>query len=78
MRLKENSDNWRASAIIKRDFKHDHADLKNTYKSHKNRRKWCRGKVGINHTIKWRKEVWLFSININVGQCTSCGKHMYR
>lgn len=78
MRLKERKDNWRSHAIVKRDFKHDHSDLSVIYSSHKNKSKWCKGKVGVKHNFQWHKETWLFGINMLVGECATCGKHMYR
>jgi hypothetical protein len=78
MTLKEDSYSWRSHALIKRDFKHDHSELPVTYRSHKNTRLWCKGKVGVRHHALWHKEVWLFDTTTHVGKCLGCGKHMYR
>ncbi len=78
MRLKEDNDGWRSHAIIKRDFRHDHADLRIAFRSHKNTNRWCRGKVGVSHEINWQKETWLLGITVYVGKCTICGKQKYK
>jgi len=78
MRLKERRDNWRASAVIKRDFKHDHSDPISRFRSHKETNKWCQGKKGIKHELSWRKETWLFGMVTYVGVCSKCNKRMYK
>jgi len=78
MTLKEDSSSWRSRALIKRDFKHDHGELQAIYRSHKNTRIWCRGKIGVQHHVLWHEEGWLFDTTMYVGKCLGCGKHMYR
>ena len=51
MRIRENSDSWRACGILKRDFKHDHSEPIAKFHSNKNTHKWCRGKVGVKHEV---------------------------
>ncbi len=53
MRIKEDSDSWRAGGILKRDFKHDHSEPAIKFHSSKDTRKLCRGKVGIKHRVIW-------------------------
>ena len=77
MRLKEDRSSWHSHAIKKRDFKHDHSDLPISFKSHKNTKKWCRGKVGLQHSVSWHTEIGFFGDNYKVGKCTNCGKHMF-
>jgi hypothetical protein len=78
MRLKENRDSWRARAIIKRDFKHDHNDLIIRFKSHKNTNKWCKGKTGIRHDVEWEKETTFLGYTYQTGRCVVCGKKIYK
>jgi hypothetical protein len=78
MRLKEDTTNWRAGSLLKRDFRHDHSESTQAYHSHKPTNKWCRGKVGMRHAMAWHKEKWLFGRTIYVGACDTCGKRMYR
>ncbi|HUC87708.1 MAG TPA: hypothetical protein VMR95_00985 [Candidatus Binatia bacterium] len=77
MRLKEDKSSWRANAIVKRDFRHDHNDLLLSVRSHKNTNKWCRGKVGITHSISWHRETGFFGGRYKLGKCVNCGKHMF-
>ena len=78
MRIKERKDNWRASAILKRDFRHDHGEFMPKFSHHKNTNKWCRDKIGIKHEVNWRKETWLFGMTMYVGRCINCHKKMYK
>lgn len=78
MRHKERIDNWRASAVIKRDFKHDHSEPVLSFRSHKETNKWCQGKKGLKHDLNWHKETWLFGIVAYVADCSKCNKNMYK
>jgi hypothetical protein len=78
MRLKEDNISWRVSAILKRDFRHDHSEGETKHRSHKPTNKWCRGKVGVRHAIIWSKKPWLFGVIMHTGRCSNCGKLMYR
>jgi len=76
MRIKENSDSWRASGILKRDFKHDHSEPIAKFRSSKNTHKWCRGKVGVKHDVIWRVEKGFFG-KYKTGKCLQCGRIMF-
>ena len=78
MRLKENYSNWRASAVEKRDFKHDHSEPVVIFRSTKPTNRWCRGKNGINHIMHWQDRTDLFEIPYQTGGCSNCGKTMFR
>jgi hypothetical protein len=77
MRLKEDRSSWHSHVIEKRDFRHDHTDLPLRFTSHKNTNKWCKGKVGIKHSVQWQKEIDFFGYNYKIGKCANCGKHMF-
>ena len=77
MRIKENSDSWRASGILKRDFKNDHSDPIARFHSRKNTLKWCRGKVGVKHDVVWRIEKGFFGHAYKTGKCLHCGRIMF-
>ena len=77
MIIKENSDSWRTSGILKRDFKHDHSEPITKFYSSKNTRKWCRGKVGVKHDVVWRAEEGFFGYKYKTGKCLHCGKIMF-
>jgi hypothetical protein len=78
MRLKEDNTSWNASSILKRDFRHDHSENKMLFRSHKNTKKWCRGKVGVEHVTAWHKHTWLFGEVMYVGKCKNCGKKFFK
>lgn len=79
MRLKEESDNWRASALKARDFRHTKAGpetVAGPKKTHKrDTRTWCKGKVGRSHTVKLRTNSYS---TFTTAYCTSCGMDEYR
>ncbi|GEM_PF-6221909 len=78
MRLKETTSNWRARAIIRRDFRHDPSELAVSFKSHKDTHSWCRGKVGVKHDLAWNLESDLFGNTYKIGKCSACRKVMFR
>lgn len=49
MRLKEDTSDWNASSVIRRDAKHGGAVKERPRRSHKDTVRWCRGVVGRNH-----------------------------
>ncbi len=77
MRIKEDSNSWRAGGILKRDFKHDHSEPIARFHSNKNTRKWCRGKVGVKHEVIWRVEQGVFGRVYKTGKCLHCGRVMF-
>lgn len=78
MRLKKDSSSWRASGIIKRDFKHDHSQpTRGHFHNSKDTRKWCKGKVGKLHNYQ-RALKWEFGTHkYYVDKCANCGKERY-
>lgn len=83
MRLKEDNTSWRSSAIVHRDNRHDHGERRVSLKGSKNKRKWCRGKVGRQHNlIRFLEDEFWFSWGYGhkkrIGaKCTDCGHVFY-
>ena len=77
MRVKENPGSWRAHAIKKRDFKHDHSEPVVKFRSSKNTNRWCRGKVGFEHDVNWQIEKDFFGHRYKTGRCSHCRKIMF-
>ena len=74
MRIKENSDSWRASSILRCGIKHDHSEISIMFHSSKDTRKWCSGKIGVKHKVIWRVEQGFFGDKYKTGNCLHCGK----
>lgn len=82
MRLKEVSNNWRASGVIHKDNRHDHSDGVQHLKNRRDKRKWCRGKRGVEHQIvryieKGFKELGWLCPDRMYGKCINCGRVFY-
>lgn len=77
MRLKENRNNWRAGAVIKRDFRHDVVEPKLSFRSKKPTNRWCRGKPGIQHNVAWENSKDWFGFSYRTGTCSLCGKNVF-
>lgn len=77
MRLKEDTDSWRASSIVKRDFKHGNYKIpeQNLYHSHKDKVRWCKGKVGHEHVL--HREVVGHHYRYTKVVCSNCRKEFY-
>jgi hypothetical protein len=85
MRIKETKDNWKASNIL-RKLATPPEQVK--HQSHKNTKKWCKGKVGVEHDYK-QGEVKTFEgqtypsgehkvfCRWRVDVCRTCGKQNY-
>lgn len=75
--LAEDKDSWRASGILRRDFRHTHGEPEvPRHRRHRSRnsRKWCRRKVGRAHGP-------LVHVTRNGGRsavdvCSTCGKQV--
>lgn len=78
MRLKEESNNWRASGIKKRDARHTHDEPAVKPKSKKNTNKWCKGKVGVLHDIVWQDVKSFLGYSWRSGSCLRCGKKFFK
>lgn len=74
-RLKKDHTGWRTSGLWTKYQKPNVGDdTFNTIKSkYKNTRKWCKGKVGVEHNYQLveRHEGWL---SFCQSKCVSCGK----
>lgn len=73
MKLSHDDSSWKASGIKRRDFRHTHDGPEvPRHQGKKNRRKWCRGKVGREHQlVRVRASRW-----IDNDVCTECGKQV--
>ena len=72
---------WKERAIKRRDERHTLGEEKTPpSKRKKNRKRWCKGKVGVNHTAVWQALVpnILFGQDWNKNRrefvCTKCKK----
>lgn len=72
-------DDWKARAIKRRDFRHTHDDPpeRNRRAGRRSRRKWCKGKPGVEHV--WEKQNYgakwgLGNHRYMIDRCTACGK----
>lgn len=58
MRIKKNKGSYSASGIIKRDSNQDKSyngsPTSSSKQRKKNKKKWCKGKVGKKHDLEWR------------------------
>lgn len=78
MRLKKDHNSYRASGIIKRDFKHDESQpIRENFHKKKNTRRWCKGKVGIEHDYKKAIKWQIGNHKYYVSKCIHCGKERY-
>lgn len=77
MRLKEDSNSWRAGGVIRRDARHDKGTgevpcHRRMYRP--SRTRWCRGKTGQEHRPVWvHPKNWAACL---VYTCQSCGKQL--
>lgn len=73
MRLKEDKKSWRVSAILKRDFKHDSSEPSRIrYRSKKDTKRWCRGKVGIEHDYRIKEKKKFLDWSWETHVCSKC------
>ena len=71
MKLSKDQDTLRASALIKRDRRHDKSEPPAAkVRSGKNRRRWCRGKQGVEHVAGRQKAKYGDHIET---VCINCG-----
>lgn len=90
MRLRQNKSNYRARGLIKRDAKHSHGppDAPRPTRAKKDRKRWCGGHEGREHTPKCmdyvvskgqaelqKKHPGIFG-DWKVLVCTTCGKEL--
>lgn len=55
MRLKEDKSSWRSKGILRRDARHvkDGPEIEKPKSKVKDTKRWCAGKVGKAHKLKW-------------------------
>ena len=81
MRISKDKDSWKASGVIRRDFRrsHDGPEVIRSRNKRKNLKRWCRGKEGKEHdfvVVPKRYEYSWFTSTKYV--CTVCGKLEWR
>jgi hypothetical protein len=69
---------WLQDAARRRDFRHS-ADGPEVlpYRSRKDTKRWCRGKVGVLHDYRWNRRRYSWRANDFVEEeiCRVCGRH---
>jgi hypothetical protein len=75
-RLSGDDDSWRASGLRKRyaDWEHEHRPPMK--KKGKNKKRWCKGKVGREHAYEAvpYKRAWMLSDAYLIDKCSKCGR----
>lgn len=79
MRLKEDKTNYRANSVIHKNTRNAKDELKERpRKAKKNTKKWCKGKVGVEHVpSEWRlmkRFGGLCGTTFREKVCMKCGK----
>jgi hypothetical protein len=66
---------WVAGANARRDFRQDRGgpEVPTRVPAKKNTKRWCRGRVGRDHSFSWTESRWSDRLLIEV--CDHCGKH---
>jgi hypothetical protein len=73
--LKEDSSSYRASGVMVRDARHTHnGPSEPAHRSTKDKRRWCRGKVGIPHKLVVSVELRKYGFPRLSRHCSECGK----
>lgn len=78
MRIKKDDSSWRASGILVRDERWDKSTPevpKHKGNKKKNTRKWCKGKVGIEH-VPHIVEFEYYTAYFIYDVCKNCGKRL--
>lgn len=81
MRIKKVSNNYRSSGIKHRDNRHDPTEPALERRSKKSTRRWCKGKVGVEHDYQEATKPvfngndyrWVWQLK----KCTRCGKQYH-
>lgn len=70
--LAEDSDSWRASGLMLRDFRHTHdgPEVPRHRSKPKHGKRWCRGKVGRAHNLV--RVIGRYGYDVDT--CTVCGR----
>lgn len=76
VRLKEDSNSWKASGIKRKDARHrkDHAEIEKPKAKRKDTKRWCLGKEGREHSLKWEICDRYFSYSVWNETCQKCRK----
>jgi hypothetical protein len=73
---------WKQEAAARRDFRAAAGGEEDTKPSpsSKNRRLWCRGKVGQSHDYQFERTLDLFGVlkPVHIFRCSQCGRKNYR
>lgn len=78
-RISEDSDSWKASGTIRRDFRSSKEDPevnRHMGNKKKNTKKWCRGKTGQVHDIKHQEHPTYGKYGTHIDLCMRCGKEI--
>jgi len=71
-KISRDDTSWHASGVKTRDARHTKSpEETGRHQSKKNTKKWCRGKIGKEHTGEWRDKGYCHILT-----CTKCGKHL--
>ena len=77
MSKEKDKDSWKARSVKRKDFRHTHGDPEVASKGKskkKDTKKWCRGKIGVDHTYEWiDRGNYRFGYKIEI--CSNCGRH---
>lgn len=72
MRLSRDPDSWKAGGVKRRDFRHTHdgPETPRHVGRRKNGKRWCRGKLGREHTPIHRVKQYGYAVD----ECSVCGR----
>ena len=74
MRLKEDKSSWNSSGVMRKDERNTKIEFKQMrHKSKKNKKRWCRGKPGVEHDKVWVKKV-RYNHDFWTLLCKNCGR----
>lgn len=75
MRLKEDNSSWNASNVKRKVAQLPDEPVR---RSKKNTRRWCKGRVGVEHDYQWNVLPWIGTLKQRLKVCVNCGKQDYR
>lgn len=81
-KISHGAHSWRSEGLAKKYKEQEKIafDIPSRHKAKKNTRKWCRGKVGVSHTLEryfWRYGWESKRTNWIRTRCVECGKEFY-
>ncbi len=67
---------WKEDSKKRRDFRasKDGPESTGPKKRKKDKKRWCKGKVGVEHNYVLHKTFNLFSRKHKINKCTNCGR----